>query len=137
MEEAVRKVAKNTIGYTRKQAGKEWFDEECKKVNDEKTACRANAFHKLTRVAQDKYRLARSIEGNFFKEKSRQQTRERFATLGRVWLLGSKTFEVIIFFVYCGYLVTPNNGVSLEIQRVSSKCNKILHLQDLNPRGRD
>jgi hypothetical protein len=43
MEEAVQKVATNTIGYTRKQAGKEWFDEECEKVNEEKGACRANA----------------------------------------------------------------------------------------------
>jgi hypothetical protein len=35
MEETDRKVATNTIGYTRKQAGKEWFDEECEKVNEE------------------------------------------------------------------------------------------------------
>jgi hypothetical protein len=28
MEEAVREVATNTILYTRKQAGKEWFDDE-------------------------------------------------------------------------------------------------------------
>jgi hypothetical protein len=34
MEETVWKVATNTIVYTRKQAGKEWFDEE-------KNACRA------------------------------------------------------------------------------------------------
>jgi hypothetical protein len=39
MEEAVRKIATNTIGYTRKQAGKEWFDEECEKANEEKHAC--------------------------------------------------------------------------------------------------
>jgi hypothetical protein len=54
IEEAVRKVA--TIGYIQKQAGKEWFDEECKKVNEEKNACRANAIHRRTRAAKDKYR---------------------------------------------------------------------------------
>jgi len=36
MEEAVRKVAVNTIGCTRKQARNEWFDEEFKKANEEK-----------------------------------------------------------------------------------------------------
>jgi hypothetical protein len=44
MEKAGRKVATNTIGYTRKQAGKEKFDEESKKVDEEKNACRANAI---------------------------------------------------------------------------------------------
>jgi hypothetical protein len=32
------RVAKNTNGYVRKQANKEWFDEECAKVNEEKNA---------------------------------------------------------------------------------------------------
>jgi Fe-S-cluster containining protein len=32
--------ATNTIGYPRKQANKEWFDEKCAKVNEEKNAAR-------------------------------------------------------------------------------------------------
>jgi hypothetical protein len=40
--EAVRKFAINTIGYARKQAGKEWFDEECEQVNEEKNACKCH-----------------------------------------------------------------------------------------------
>jgi hypothetical protein len=36
-EEAVRKGATNTIGYTQNQAEKVWFDEECEKVNGEPT----------------------------------------------------------------------------------------------------
>jgi hypothetical protein len=56
MEEAVRKVATNTIAYKRKLAGKEWFDKECEKVNEEKNACRANAIHRVTRAAEDKYK---------------------------------------------------------------------------------
>jgi adenine-specific DNA methylase len=76
MKEAVRKIATNTIGYTRKQAGKVWFDEECEKVNQEKNACRVNAIHRVTRAAQDKYRQARSIERNLFKKKSRQLDEE-------------------------------------------------------------
>jgi hypothetical protein len=55
--EAVRKVAKNTIGYTRKQAGKEWVDEECEKVNEKKNACRANVIHRVTRAAKDKLNI--------------------------------------------------------------------------------
>jgi hypothetical protein len=31
LEETIQRVATNTIGYTRKQANKEWFDEECVK----------------------------------------------------------------------------------------------------------
>jgi hypothetical protein len=31
LEEKIQRVATNTIGYTRKQAYKEWFDEECAK----------------------------------------------------------------------------------------------------------
>jgi hypothetical protein len=37
MEETVQRVATNTIGYTRKQANKERFDEQCAKVKKEKT----------------------------------------------------------------------------------------------------
>jgi hypothetical protein len=44
------KVQKNTI------VGKEWFAEECKKVNEERTACRPNAIHRPTRKANNKYR---------------------------------------------------------------------------------
>jgi hypothetical protein len=40
LEETTQRVATNTIGYTRKQANKEWFDEECAKVNDKKKSAR-------------------------------------------------------------------------------------------------
>jgi hypothetical protein len=83
MEEAVRKVATNTIGYTRKRARKVWFDEECEKVNEEKNACRANAIHRVTRATQDKYRQARTIERNLFKEKSRQLDEEALIEIER------------------------------------------------------
>jgi tRNA A37 N6-isopentenylltransferase MiaA len=36
LEETIQRVATNTIGYTKKQANKEWFDEKCAKVNEEK-----------------------------------------------------------------------------------------------------
>jgi hypothetical protein len=62
MEEAVRKIATNTIRYTQKQAGKEWFDEACEMVNEEKNACRANAIHRRTRAAKEIYGQARSKE---------------------------------------------------------------------------
>jgi hypothetical protein len=38
LEETIQRVAINSIGYTRKQANKEWFDEECARVNEEKNA---------------------------------------------------------------------------------------------------
>jgi hypothetical protein len=36
LEETIQRVATNTNGYTKKQANKEWFDEECAKVNEKK-----------------------------------------------------------------------------------------------------
>jgi hypothetical protein len=63
--EPVWKEATNTIGYTRKQAGKEW----CEKLNED-------AIHRVTRAAKDKYRKARSIKRNLFKETSRQLNEE-------------------------------------------------------------
>jgi hypothetical protein len=44
LEETIQRVATNTIGYTRKQANKEWFDEKCAKVNEEKNATRERAI---------------------------------------------------------------------------------------------
>jgi hypothetical protein len=44
LEETVQKVATNTIGYTRKRANKEWLDEECARVNQEKNAARDRAI---------------------------------------------------------------------------------------------
>jgi hypothetical protein len=38
LEETIQREATITIGYTRKQANKEGFDEECAKVNEEKNA---------------------------------------------------------------------------------------------------
>jgi hypothetical protein len=76
MEEAVREEMTNTISYTRKQAGKEWFDEECENVNEEKNACRANAIHRLTRAEKDEYKQARTKETNLFKEKPRHLDEE-------------------------------------------------------------
>jgi hypothetical protein len=34
LEETIQRVATNAIGLTRKQANKEWFDEECAKGNE-------------------------------------------------------------------------------------------------------
>jgi hypothetical protein len=45
----IQRVATSTIGYTRKQANKEWFDEECAEVNEEKNAARERAIQNNTR----------------------------------------------------------------------------------------
>jgi hypothetical protein len=47
--ETIQRVATNTIGYTRKQANKEWFDEECSKVNEEKNAAKERTIQIKTR----------------------------------------------------------------------------------------
>jgi hypothetical protein len=74
--------------------------------------------------------------------------------VGQSMAFGDKTLEVVKEFVYLGSLVTPNNYVSLEIQRknhtatrcffglrneseicASFKSDKSHHLQDLDPSG--
>jgi hypothetical protein len=42
LEETIQRVAANTIGYTRKQSNKEWFDEKCAKLNKEKRSSHPN-----------------------------------------------------------------------------------------------
>jgi hypothetical protein len=54
MEEAVQKVATNTIGYIKKQARKEWFDKEWEKMNEGNDACRAINIQRRTRTANNK-----------------------------------------------------------------------------------
>jgi hypothetical protein len=39
-------------------------------------------------------------------------------------VLGDKTFEVVKEFMYLGSLVTPNNDVSLEVQRRIQTANR-------------
>jgi hypothetical protein len=50
-ETTVREVAENTVGYTRKQARNEWFDEECARVNEKKNAAMVRAFGVKTKNA--------------------------------------------------------------------------------------
>jgi putative N-acetylmannosamine-6-phosphate epimerase len=40
-EEKIKKVATTTVGYTREQEKREWFDEECVMVNEEKNCDKA------------------------------------------------------------------------------------------------
>jgi hypothetical protein len=67
---AVAKVATDT-GYTRKQANKEWFDEECATVNEEKNAARERAIQIKTRQAKNAYKLARTKERRLFRKKGK------------------------------------------------------------------
>jgi hypothetical protein len=53
LEETIQRIATNTIGYTRKQANKEWFDEECAKVHEEMNAARERAIPNNTRGATE------------------------------------------------------------------------------------
>jgi hypothetical protein len=62
LEEKIQRVAINTVGYTRKQATKEWFDEECAKINEEKNA----------------YNLVRTKERRLFRKKSKAARRGGF-----------------------------------------------------------
>jgi hypothetical protein len=60
LEETVQRVVTNTIGYTRKQANEEWFDEGCAKLNVEKNATSERAIQIKTRGAKNAHKLART-----------------------------------------------------------------------------
>jgi hypothetical protein len=58
LEETIQRGATNTIGYTRKQANKEWFEEECEKVIEERNTTTERAIRIKTREAKNAYKLA-------------------------------------------------------------------------------
>jgi hypothetical protein len=76
LEETIQRVATNTTGYTRKQANKEWFDEECARVNEKKNAARERAIQNNTRWAKNAYKIARTKERRLFRNKARQLDEE-------------------------------------------------------------
>jgi hypothetical protein len=61
LEETIQR-ATNTIGYTRKQANKEWFDKKCAKVNEKNNAARERAIQNNTRGNKKAYKLTRTKE---------------------------------------------------------------------------
>jgi hypothetical protein len=71
LEETIQRVATKTICYTRKQENKEWFDEECAKVNEEKNTARERTIQNNTRGAKNRAKKRR-----FFRKKARQLDEE-------------------------------------------------------------
>jgi hypothetical protein len=70
LKETIQRAATNTIGYTRKQANKGWFDEECAKRNEEKNATRERALQNNTSGANN------AKEKCLFIKKARQLNEE-------------------------------------------------------------
>jgi hypothetical protein len=83
LEEKNQRVATNTIGYTRKQANKEWFDEEYAEVKEEKNAARERAIQNNTRGAKNAYKLAQTKERRLFRKKARQLDEEALIEIDR------------------------------------------------------
>jgi hypothetical protein len=75
LKETIQIVATNTIGYTRKQTNKEWFDEECAKVNEKKNAIREQAIQNNARGARNNFKLARTKKK--FVQKKGKAARQR------------------------------------------------------------
>jgi hypothetical protein len=73
----------NTIGYTKKQAYKEWFDEESAGVNEKKNAARERAIQNNTRGAKNAYKLAWTKERRLFRKKARQLDEEALIEIKR------------------------------------------------------
>jgi tRNA A37 N6-isopentenylltransferase MiaA len=62
-EETIQRVATNTISYAKKQAKKEWFDDDCAKVNEEKNAARERVTQIKTRGAKNAHKLPEQKRG--------------------------------------------------------------------------
>jgi hypothetical protein len=88
LDEKCKKLEEtNTIGYTRKQSNKEWFDEKCAKLNKKKIAARDRAIQIKTRGAKNDYKLARTKERRLFREKqgsSTKRLKSRLSDIGAV-----------------------------------------------------
>jgi hypothetical protein len=78
LEATIQRVATNTIGYTRKQARKEWFDEECARVNEEKNAARKRAIQIKPRGVKNAYKLTRTKDRRLFRKKGKEARRRGF-----------------------------------------------------------
>jgi hypothetical protein len=77
LEETMQRVATNTIGYTKKQANKGLFDEECAKVNEKKNVARERAIQNNPSGAKNAYKLARMKERRLFRNKRQGSSTKR------------------------------------------------------------
>jgi hypothetical protein len=94
LEEKLQRVATNTISYTRKQANKEWFDEDCTEVNEEKNAARERAIQIKTRGAENAYKLARKRERRLFRKRLNELNDGRRPFEPQVDMCGAKNGEL-------------------------------------------
>jgi hypothetical protein len=68
-ETAIRKMAANTIGYSRRQTKNEWFDEKCEAVNGKKNVLRVRVIQKNTRTTNIAYKQGHLRHGNLLRSK--------------------------------------------------------------------
>jgi hypothetical protein len=78
LEVTILRVATNTIGYTRKQANKELFDEECAKRNEEKNGARERAIQTKTRGAKKSLQTCPDKREKFVEKKGKAARRRGF-----------------------------------------------------------
>jgi hypothetical protein len=83
LEETIQRLATKSNGYTRQQANKQWFDEECANVNEEKIAARERAIQIKTSGAKNANKLARTKERRLFRKKVRQRDEEALIEIER------------------------------------------------------
>jgi hypothetical protein len=93
LKETIRRVATNTIGYTRKQTNKEWFDEECTKVIEEKNAARERAIQNKTRGAKNAYKLAHTKDRRLFRKRQGSSTKRLQSRLSDIGV-----FRILVYF---------------------------------------
>jgi hypothetical protein len=104
LEETIQKEVTNTIGYTRKQANKEWFDEECAEVNEEKNDARERAIQNNTRGAKNAYKPARTRERRLFRKRQSRAATRLYSRVSDIGVF--RTLLLNIYYEY-SYLQSP------------------------------
>jgi hypothetical protein len=98
--QTIQRVATNTIAYTKKQANKEWFDEECAKMIEEKNAARERAIQINTREAKNAYKLAGTKERRLCRKRQGSSTKRLQSRMNDIGV-----FTYLLMWHYNQYLV--------------------------------
>jgi hypothetical protein len=75
---AVKRMAKETIGFEEKRQWKGWYDRECAKATQQKNAAYQRTLEeRCTRIRQEEYRNKRCEEKRIHKKKKKDIRRSR------------------------------------------------------------
>ncbi|CAG9839544.1 unnamed protein product [Diabrotica balteata] len=79
--EALKSAAESTLGISRTQERNDWFDQDCKKITDEKNEAFRTMQHRKTRTTIDRYKNLRREEKRIHRKKKRDSENDMLERL--------------------------------------------------------